>query len=454
MRRVWAVATNTIKQAVRMKIAVAFTVLLAVLLPTMALATTGDGTLKGRLQTFVSYGLSLSSFLLCLLTILIAVYSLTNDLKEKQIYTILTKPVRRFQLILGKLLGVILLDAVLLALFAALIYAVAKNTPRFYADKPAGLAKAQSEFFTARASLIPAEVDVSEEVRQSFDKLEKAGQLPADVPREQIIHQLTKQKKIEKRAATVGQQLVWEFHNVEPLDTKQSLYLRFKYDVSVNPPDLNVYSRWLVGDIRQIQSGGKIQTPVRSYQRKDLIRTFHELEIPSDVIAPDGYLAVVFQNIPLNNTVVIFPPKKGLEVLYKADTFEANFFRAVLLVFFRLVFLAVLGILASTFLSFPVAILLCLVVFFTGTISGFITESFEFLGGGIGGIYHYAVLPLIQLLPKFDEFNPTEYIVGARLLSWTLVGKVFAFMLGIKAVLLLLLAVLIFRYKEIAKVII
>ena len=52
MRSIWAVATNTIKQAVRMKIAAVFIVLLIVLLPVMGAAMTGDGTLKGKLQTF------------------------------------------------------------------------------------------------------------------------------------------------------------------------------------------------------------------------------------------------------------------------------------------------------------------------------------------------------------------------------------------------------------------
>ncbi|MHC4497616.1 MAG: hypothetical protein ACYS21_00720, partial [Planctomycetota bacterium] len=64
MHSVWAVAINTIKQALRMKIAAVFIVLLIVLLPIMGFSMTGDGTLKGRLQTFVSYGLSLTSFLL------------------------------------------------------------------------------------------------------------------------------------------------------------------------------------------------------------------------------------------------------------------------------------------------------------------------------------------------------------------------------------------------------
>ena len=79
-----------------MKIAAVFVILLIVLLPVMGIAMTGDGTLKGRLQSFISYGLSLTSFLLCLLTIVVSVYSITSDIKQRQIYTVLTKPIRRF----------------------------------------------------------------------------------------------------------------------------------------------------------------------------------------------------------------------------------------------------------------------------------------------------------------------------------------------------------------------
>ena len=95
MRSIWAVAANTIKQALRMKVALIFILLLVILLPTMALTGTGDNSLKGRLQTFVSYGLSLTSVLLCLLTIIVSVHTLTSDLEHRQIYTVITKPIRR-----------------------------------------------------------------------------------------------------------------------------------------------------------------------------------------------------------------------------------------------------------------------------------------------------------------------------------------------------------------------
>ncbi len=466
-----------------MKVALVFIILLVVLLPLMGASMTGDGTLKGRLQTFVSYGLSLTSLLLCLLTIIISIYSLTSDIEQRQIYTVLTKPIRRFQLLLGKLLGVILLDVALLALFSAIIYTITIYTPRYFGVSQAELTRLKTkynqaseaeqlgledeifeledelyqlnnEFLTARASLIPPEADVTHEVIDIYEELEKTGQLPPGASRKKIIAELTSRKKLEKQAAAVGEDLIWEFNNVKPLDPDQSLFIRFKYDVSVNPPDLHVYSSWLIGDVRQFESGIEIETPIYTFDRKDLIRTFHEIEVPADAVAQDGYLAVGFFNVPLNDTVVIFPLNVGLEVLYKADTFTANFLRAVCLILLRLIFLACLGILASTFLSFPVAVLLSLCVFFTATISGFLVESFDFLSENLSALYSYTLRPVITLLPQFDKFDPAKFLVPARLLSWSLLAKVTGLMICIKASLLLLLALLVFSFREIAKIII
>ncbi|MHC4240706.1 MAG: ABC transporter permease, partial [Planctomycetota bacterium] len=397
-------------QALRMKIAAVFILLLIILLPVMGFSMTGDGTLKGRLQTFVSYGLSLTSFLLCLLTIVVSIYSLTSDIVQRQIYTVLTKPIRRFQLLLGKLLGVILLDAALLGLFSAIIYTITVYTPRFFDASDAEVTRAENEFFTARASISPPEVDITREVEETYERLKRGGQLDElsrKFSREEILAQIASRKRLEKRAAAVGHELTWEFEDIEPLDPNQSLFVRFKYDVSVNPPDLQVYGKWMVGDIRQAKYGTVFETPIYEFDRKDLIRTSHEIEVPADAVAEDGYLAVVFWNVPLNNTVVIFPLKGGLEVLFKADSFTGNFVRAVILILFRLVFLAVIGILASTFVSFPVALLLCLVLFLTASFSGFVLESFDYLSDNLSDVYSYTLRPIVQLLPQFDEFNPT-----------------------------------------------
>jgi hypothetical protein len=458
MRRIWAVAVNTIKQAVRMKIAAVFIVLLLVLLPLMAISATGDGTLKGRLQTFTRDSMSLVGLLLCLLTIVLSIYSVTSDIQQRQIYTVVTKPVRRFQILLGKLLGVILLNTVLLAIFSGVIYTIVVLMPRFSRAAEVERAQAFNEFFTARTSITPPQIDVSNEVTEAYKKLEAEGQLEElfekGESRKRIIARLTRQMRLSKRAVPVGGQLLWEFYNVRIRDPNEKLFVRFKYDVSENPPDLQVYSDWRVGDYRQIRYG-QSTTPIhREPRRKDAVRTFQEIVVPADVVADDGYVAVGFLNLRLNDTVVIFPLEDGLEVLYKADNFTANFLRAVLMLLCRLIFLACLGIMAATFLSFPVAILFCIVVFLTSICSTFIIESFDLLGENMGVLYAYTVKLIVRLMPQFDRYDPLEYLVPGRLLSWSALGWCAATMVSLKAFVLLVLALVIFSFREIAKIIV
>ncbi len=457
MSKVWAVAVNTIRQALRMKIAVMFIVLLLVLLPVMGLTATGDGTLKGRLQTFVSYGLSLTSLLLCLLTIIVSVFTITSDIEQRQIYTVATKPIRRYQLLLGKLLGVVVLNVALVTLFAGIVYAVVVFLPGFYNASESTLREIENEFYTARAGLVPAAPDVQDEVIALYNRLEKTGQLREaypTLPRDQILKELTLRKQLEKRATGVGEGLVWEFENVRPLDPDQSVFIRFKYDVAVDPPNGQVYGRWQIGDMRQVRYGWDFKTPIWPEDRADPVRTFREIEVPARVIAADGYLAVGFLNVPYNNTTVIFPLEDGLEILYKADTFTGNFIRGALLILFRLIFLACLGLLAASFLSFPVAILFCLVIFFTGTVSGFILESFEQLSAGAWQIYSYTIGALVRLLPQFDKYNPTTFLVPGRLIAWSFLGHVLLFMVCIKASLLLVLALIVFSFRELARIVV
>jgi len=449
MHSIRAVAINTIKQALRMKVAVVFTVLLLVMLPALGITATGDETLKGRLQTFVSYALSLTSFLLCVLTIIISVYTVTSDIEQRQIFTVITKPIRRYQLILGKLLGVIVLDVILLCLFSAIIYTITVYIPKFTNPSEQELADARNGFFTARASLnVPVE-DVTKVVTNRYNELKSKGELPEKMSRDEIISQLTQQAQLARRAAGVGGVLLWEFKNVKPL--AKNLFIRFKYDVSVTPPDSQVWGRWFVGDYQFFKYGTQSKTPIYDELHKNSVRDFHEIEVPADVVPEDGHLAVAFRNEQLNNVAVIFPPD-GLEVLYKADSFTNNFIRIVLLILFRLIFLACLGTLASSFLSFPVAILFCFVVFFTASFSGFVLESFDYLSESIGAVYSYSLKYVIRLLPEFDKYNPSQYLVPARLLTWSLLAKCAFLMVCIKAFLILIFSLIIFRYREIARI--
>lgn len=454
MRNVWAIAKNTLAQAIRMKLAVIVVFLLVVILPVMSTIVTGDGTLVGKLQTFSSYGLSLMSLMLCVLTIAVSCYTLNSDIKNKQIFMLLTKPVYRSQVVAGKFLGVLVLDLILVAVFSGIIYGLTVSMPKF-ADAPdAEVKQAQSEFFTARIGLKPkADTEkIEKRVLERYNELKDRNDSMLERKRpEEIKAMLRGQEKMKAMSVEPGGMISWEFEDVYPKDRDGSLFIRFKYDVSVDPPDLNVYSRWFAGDSRPLKKGEKPKTPIYdSYIRKDVVRTAREIEIPANVVAKDGYIELGFQNIYYNRTTVI---PQEIEVLYRSGTFTSNFFRAAALILVRVVFLGALGVSISCWLSFPVALFVSIVVYLTGTVNGFIMESFDSLNIGASLVYMFTVKPLLSLLPAFDgEFNPTPMIVSSKFIGWFFLAKVIFVTAIFKPMIMMLVGIYIFSRREIAKV--
>ena len=471
MHSVLAIASNTLKQAVRMKLALVFSLLLLVLLPVMAFSVTGDGTLKGQLQTFISYGVSLVSLLLSLLTIFAAIHTTTSDITQRQVYTVLTKPIRRWEFLLGKFLGILTLNSVLLVLFGGIIYGVVMAAPRFYRDpvhhlpvSPAEAKELHDQFYTARARVLARPIVVTDdEIQAEYDRLHNNQMLDQFFPSGASIPKIKENLRgiilSHKSSVIVGGQRLWEFDNIRLQDANEEVFVRFKFDVATTPQDEQIYGKWAAGDFRPIRRGEQPTTRMFSQDRKDPVRTFREFSVPSEIIADDGYLGVAFYNVPqLNQTVVMFSDGKqrdkaaeeqSFSILYRAGTFTGNYLRGLLLLFFRLFFLAALAIWASTFLSFPVAVLLAMVLFCTVSISGFILESFTYMGKGLQQIYGSTIELVIQGLPQFDKYSPANYLVDGKLIDWTMLNWAsWALMWGM---LLLGLALAIFQNKELAR---
>ncbi len=441
----------------RLKVALLVIMMLVILLPLMGLDVTGDGTLKGKLQTFAYNALMLMSIMLCLFTIVISTYSLTNELKNKQLFLVITKPICRFQIICGKLLGVIVLDIFMLAMFAGVIYCLMMFMPYFFKANEIDKLKANNEFFSARTIReVPVDMDmIKEAVNKRYELRQKAGDLPTDMTKQQIMQEFFNQELNKDKAVLPGGRKKWVFNNVKPVNRKDEyIFIRYKYGVEVTPPDEMIMGAWAIGDDRKADEYGlqQSETPVYPVIRKDAVNKVREIPVPAGAVAADGYLALEFVN-PYENGTTVMPQE--VQVLYRSGTFAANYCRAALIIFARLIFLAALGVSLSTWLSFPVAVLVCMVAFVTGMMNGFIMESFDTLGAGAGFIYSLTFKPLLWLLPRFDgQYNPTNNIVGAEVIPWLLVGKTYAFMVAVKSAILTLLGIWFFSNREIAKIIV
>ncbi len=103
-RRIWAIASNTFRDLVRQKVFY-FMLVFALILIGTSLAMSAM-TFKGQLETVMDVCLGAMSVFTMLLAVLATAMLLPKDMEDRTLYTILAKPVSRFEYLAGKLKGV------------------------------------------------------------------------------------------------------------------------------------------------------------------------------------------------------------------------------------------------------------------------------------------------------------------------------------------------------------
>src|SRR5260370_7920339 len=124
MQRLVAIAWLTWKAARRFRLFLVITVLLLASVAAVPLLLKDDGTARGFTQILLTYTLSTITALLGLSTLWLACGTLARDIEEGQIQVVATKPIARWQIWLGKWLGLLSLNAALLAVSGASVYGV------------------------------------------------------------------------------------------------------------------------------------------------------------------------------------------------------------------------------------------------------------------------------------------------------------------------------------------
>ena len=454
MRSIWAVAQNTIAQALRMKVALLVILMLLVLLPMMGAITEGDGTLKGKLQTFVSYSLSMTSLMLCTLSIAISIYCVSDDIKRRHIFLVATKPIRRSQILLGKFLGVVLLNVFLLAVYASIIWGFTMMLPVINKSSDEEIAVAQRQFFTARKE-VQVKVDMEKFkalADERYDQLEKLYQLPENMTEEKIRKELLNQERLKDRSVEVGHVKSWIFNDVHPKSQDDTLFIQYEYEAATTTPDNKILGQWAVGDDRQVDkyAPGQWKTNIYPVTRREGVRIQYEFEVPADCVAEDGYVAVMFKN-PFENATTVIP--QDVKLLYKTGSFNTNYIRVVLVLLSRLICLSAIGIFASTWLSFPVAVFVTVGIFCLAVVNSFFSESVAGLAQAARIAYNLTLMPIVWMLPKFDAaYDPTPYLITSKLLSSSLLGEIYLYTVFIKSSILIFFGIIIFRFRELAKI--
>jgi hypothetical protein len=124
-RRVGALASNTILELVRLKVFYILVLFALALIASSLLQV--KLTFQDQFQILKDASLGAMSIFTWLLAVLATAMLLPKDIEDRTLYTILAKPVPRFEYLLGKLLGVMLMLLIALtlmsAMFAIVLYA-------------------------------------------------------------------------------------------------------------------------------------------------------------------------------------------------------------------------------------------------------------------------------------------------------------------------------------------
>lgn len=119
LRRVWAMTRLSVQEALRRRVLIGFAIFAIVLLfAGWFLDTASDHPAR----LYLSFMLSATQLMILVLAILLSTFSLPADIKSKTIYTVVTKPVRAGEIVLGRVLGVVLVNTAILALMGAVSY--------------------------------------------------------------------------------------------------------------------------------------------------------------------------------------------------------------------------------------------------------------------------------------------------------------------------------------------
>ena len=425
MRRCLAIASQTIIAAFRFRAVVTVVLLLLICVAGLPFIIRHNGTARMFAEVMLTYNLCIITGLLAFTTLWLACGSLAVEIASGQLQMVAIKPVTRWQIWLGKWLGILAINALLLG-FAATA-AILLLFWRSHELSPDEQKLLREQVLVARGSLSEAPVDLEAIVEQMYEQ-RRNDESVQNLDPEFVKQQLRLVARAQLETVAPNYERVWDLDLGERrfFLRDQPLFLRVKFHTA-NPIDTDLYNTvWVIGDV---PSGQFVRLP-----RQMAAGSFQEFSIPPNLFSADGKLHIQCEN--RDTTTLLFSLEDGLELLYPDGGFMLNYARGVVIIFCWLALIAAMGLAASTFLSFPVATLLTASLLILGLSGGMFSEVIQ--DGTLFGLYDETGLPQSQALDWFflplfravsflvnqiTSFSPVESLVTGRSIGWAELGR-------------------------------
>jgi ABC-type transport system involved in multi-copper enzyme maturation permease subunit len=348
LRRVGALAWLTMMEAVRRKALLVF-VIFAVLM--MFAGWFLDSDLRSDLQVknAVSFALTTASWLTIPVVLLLSCWGLPEDIRLRSIHTVVTKPVRRSEIVMGRVLGYCAVSAGIVALMGIVGFQWVKRQLKHLPD---------------------VEMICRVPVYGTLKFLDREGNL-AD------------------KGVNTGD--IWEFRSYIEGGTRAAA--QYKFAVGSPVDQIKLESRFEAfrthkGRIGQsllvryvlVHPGKELRVPLDSFEIKEFSLNEHVIDRKIsyydeqknekrtldlfDDIVDDGHLTIEVQCLDSGQYLGMARPDFFIRLPDRS--FAVGYFKAVFGIWLLTVFVISIGVAASTFVKGPVATLLAFSVLLIG----------------------------------------------------------------------------------------
>jgi len=453
LQRLFAVAWLTVKAALRLRIVVALAAMLLLSVGLLPFLIKHNGTARMFTQVLLTYSLYLCTGLLGISTLWIACGTHATDVDPGQLQLLAVKPAARAQIWMGRWLGVMTLNVVLLALAGGIAYGMLRWHARQLApEQQLVLAR---EVLVARGAAREPMADLDADVEKVFARRQREEDLSALDP-SMVRREIRDLLRARQEAIGPDYRRIWDIDlsGQRARLAGQPLHLRVKFHTAAPGSDASHSTVWVIG---QIESGRFVRMP-----KQLTSMTFHEFVIPPDLIGADGRLHIECEN--RGQTTLLFPLAEGLEVLFPEGSFAANYCRAMWVLLCWTALIAAVGLTSASFLSFIVASLFAMTLLLAG-VSGD-TYGSVVQEGTLLGVDHETGLPtqrtfdgvalpvygaLHRLTQLLQTVSPIELLSAGRVITWGQLGVATGRIVLLAGGGTALLGIFIFNRRELAR---
>lgn len=461
-RRVAALTRLAIKEAWRRRVVVALVVFFIILI-FASWFLKKDHPEPAKL--YISFVLTATTYLVLGIALLLSAFSLPADFKTKTIYTIVTKPVRAGEIVLGRMIGFTIVGTVLLLIMGVCSYVFVNRSLNHThqldeltltnVEDAEGNVVGQDGRTTLDAyHRHDVELDTNGEgyallnyghthrIEQRGGRqvvLGAEGIMRARVPRWGKLTFIDRLGVPKERGISVGNEwtyrsfidgatqatAIWTFDNIdESLNSEKEGGLPIGLIVRVFRTHKGIIGKPITGSIqvRNPETGllsdltpfaaqdAKIDE--RVIPRKQTGLNGQELDLYRDFVTSTGQLEIRIQCLEKGQYFGFAKPDLYLRLPEKSPLL--NFIKVYLSIWVQMVIVIAIGVTASTLLSGPVAMLLTVSFIVLGFFKPFflgVATGQEYGGGPVESLYR--LVTQMNVISKLDQGFGTTLIKGA-----------------------------------------